>query len=797
MAGRTQLHGFSLIRLLIWSAAIIPPCVGVIVMVGWIRTLPSLTSMVPGLPKMSPNSALGLILGGMALGLLHALTPGRLRRAAGLVAAWGLILIGAATLLQLLSGRDLGVQVLLFRWTDWASRTPPHLTSANTAACFVLLGSALLLLGRRAPTSPKWATTLVLLAFIGALRALNGYIHGALRFADAPQLIPFIGMGLHTSLAILLLGVGILCARPEEGLVGLLTRDTLGGFLARRLVPVGLLGPLLADGALELLHRAGLISELAKAPLFSTVMSLGGVALVFLAAVALNRIDTERRQANAALEASEARYRGLLESAPDAVVTADRFGRIIFINAQAERVFGYPREELLGQKVEVLVPERLREAHRRQREAYVAAPTIRKMGQGLALRGLRKDGSELPLDISLSPLQSQDGLSVTTIIRDVTEREQYLERLNAARTEAERERVLLQTVVDSAPVGILFVDPLKDEVRLNSALQALMGEPMESPAGRRQYLGRLRHTDGRPVSFEELPSTRALAGEEVPPEEYLVQNPDRRIPVLTSAAPVRWANGEVRGVVVSIQDISARQELERLRQEYVGLITHDLRTPLQNITLRTQLLQRALKQKGLSKEATTAEALLRNARQMKEMVEELLESSRLEAGQVELHREPMDLVRFLEEVVERDVPPDERERLRLEVSTPVPWVPVDAPRLERVVVNLLTNALKYGTPGTPVVVRLEQQGAQLQVSVRDQGPGLKPEELPRLFTKFYRTQSGRSAQGVGLGLYISRLIIEAHGGRISVQSTAGQGSTFTFTLPVVPPHAREERAEPR
>jgi NtrC-family two-component system sensor histidine kinase KinB len=798
MAEQAQLRGFSLARLLVWSAAVGAPLVGAIVLAGWAWNMPTVKSVAPGLPKMAPNTALGLLLGGVALALLHAPSPGRLRRAAGLVASWGLALIGAATLFQYFSGWELGFHELLFQWADWSSRTPPSPPAPNTAFFFILLGVALLLLGRRAPLSAWWADALVLVALFGALLAFNGYLHGALALAGAPQFFPHTGMGLHTSLTLLLVGVGFLCTRPEQGLIGLLTRDTLGGFLARRLAPVGLLGPPVVGVVLEVLHRGEIISGPARASLSSTVMSLGGVTLVLLSSLALNRIDAERRRARAALEASEARSRGLLESTPDPVVTVDRAGHIIFVNSQAEQVFGYRREELLGQEVEVLIPERWREAHRRHRQAYVAEPALRRIGQELPLRGRRKDGSELPVDISLSPWLSPEGLTVTTIIRDVTEREQYLHRLNAAHAEAERERTLLQTVVDSAPVGILFVDPSTEEVRVNSALQELLGMSLDLSAGRQQYLLRLQHLDGRPLRLDELPSSRALEGQEVPPEEYVLSRPDRPIPVLASAAPVRRAGGGVRGVVVSVQDISARRELERLREEYVGLISHDLRSPLQNISLRTQLLLRTLRKKGLAEEVTTAEALLLNARRMNEMVEELLEGSRLEAGQAELHREPLELSRFLEDVIERHVPPDARARLRLEAPAPVPRVPADAPRLERVVVNLITNALKYGSPGTPVVVLLAQEGAHVRVSVRDQGPGLRPEELSHLFTKYYRTQEGRRARGVGLGLYITRLIVEAHGGHIRAESTPGLGSTFTFTLPLVaPPGMQLEERAPR
>ena len=621
-----------------------------------------------------------------------------------------------------------------------------------TALCFVLLGGGLLPLGRSQPHSSWRMEILILPALFVTLMMLHGLLHGALVSASTPALLSHTGMGLQATVALLLLGVGALCSRPEQGLMFHISRPSLGGYMARRLVPVTLLGPLMFSVLLEVLVRFQLLNQPLKTPLFATVASLGSGGLVLLSTSLLDRLHQQRLRANAALAASEERYRNLLETAPDVVVAVDQHGVVRFANAQVERVFGYRREELIGQDVAVLLPESYREQHRRTREEYMRNPVLRSVGQVVPLRCQRKEGSEFAVEVSLSPCQTPEGLTVTAIIRDATEREQHLARLQDARAEAERERQLLQTVVDSAPVGILFVDPETENVRTNVALTAMLGRPTPYSEGRGPYHGNFLHPDGRNVTLEEFPSTRALCGQAVPAQEFLIVRPDRQLPVLASAAPVFGSSETVRGVVVTIQDITARRELEQLQQDYVGLISHDLRNPLQVIALRTQLLQRLLQERGLTREAALTGSLLQNTRQMSWLVEELLENSILEAGQVELQREPTDLAQFLGEVLDRDVPPDARERFHLEWTAPLPQVPVDPQRLERVVVNLITNALKYSPAGTPIELRLQQTAGAVEISVQDHGLGLLPEDAVRLFQKYYRTKEGRRVKGVGLGL---------------------------------------------
>ncbi len=183
------------------------------------------------------------------------------------------------------------------------------------------------------------------------------------------------------------------------------------------------------------------------------------------------------------------------------------------------------------------------------------------------------------------------------------------------------------------------------------------------------------------------------------------------------------------------------------------------------------------------RKARAAAAILRGARQMNTMIQDIVDSARLESGRLELHKDMVDLIDHLGEVVGRLGAAD-RERIRIEAPEWVQPVLADRDRLERVIVNLLTNALKYSAEAKPVVVRIIGQPGQAIIEVIDEGVGIAPEELPHLGQSFYRTQSGKHAGGTGLGLYISRLLVEAHGGHVEIESDLGRGTAVRVFLPL-------------
>ena len=347
--------------------------------------------------------------------------------------------------------------------------------------------------------------------------------------------------------------------------------------------------------------------------------------------------------------------------------------------------------------------------------------------------------------------------------------------------QAERlERAWLAAVIDQMPEGVVLTNATGTTLE-NRSMQAFARH--DTPV---RY--DLRLPDGRPVAQGDQPQTRALAtGASTISQEFSLRHPDGRLlPVLVSAAPVFDEQGNRSGAVTIYQDISTLKELERMREEWSSVVAHDLRQPVGIIAFEADRLGRMFDSGRLAEGSKVTERIRRSTSRLNTMINDLLDVSRLEARRLSLERTKTDLASLIEDAVDRlsSLVPGRRIRLGVHVRPAPAWV--DAARFEQVLGNLISNAGKYGEPEGEIAIELATQGSQFKVSVVNAGGGIPPEEIPALFERFARSKTtrGSGVPGLGLGLYICKGLIEAHGGRIWAESIPGKNTTFSFTVPM-------------
>lgn len=700
------------------TASIIVVLVGVTVMIGWVFQLDFLKSVLPGSVAMKVNTALGLSCGGVSLWLWHRQPTSRLAQCSGQACAIAVLFIGLLTLIEYGFWVDLGIdQVWIKTPLDPLGDAAPGRMAVHTAFNFFLLGLDLLLLNRRR-ASVLPTQLLAGIIFLIALLGLLGYLFGNAMFyrIGSPT-----SMAVHTSVAFLLLSLGILFARPQRGATAIFTRLDIGGILARRLIPAAIVIPPLVCWLLLLGSRSHIYTPELGICLLSVLIVALFTLLISVNARSLSRFDQQRRQAQGSLQqandvleqrveertlqlqqanqqlqteiaerqATETELQDALqklnfhvENSPLGVVEWDREFRITRWSGEAEQIFGWQAAEMVGRKVDdwQFVYEADQATVATAMTDFVAGKTPQLKVEN---RNYGKDGSVLHCEWYNSALADEAGNLVS----------------------------VLSLVLDTS-----------DRLRLETA---------------------------RAHAVEE--NSRLLAQEQ--------------------AARV------------------TAEQANRIKDEFLAVLSHELRTPMNPILGWSKLLRSS--KLDATRTAQALETIERNAQLQVQLIDDLLDIPRIVQGKLSLEIALVNLSTVISAALEAVRLAAEAKSLSIQMigAPSATVVSGDAGRLQQVVWNLLSNAVKFTPTGGQVAIELAQVGVNAQIRVRDSGKGISPEFLPYVFEHFRQEDGTTTRQfgGLGLGLAIVRQIVELHGGLVTAASSGeGQGASFTVQIPLSP-----------
>jgi PAS domain S-box-containing protein len=524
------------------------------------------------------------------------------------------------------------------------------------------------------------------------------------------------------------------------------------------------------------------------------------ISLLVLCFGLLHRELSERRKAQAALAKSEKWFSTTLGSIGDAVIATDMNGLVTFMNSVAQSLTGWSHAEAAGKSMD-LVFDIVNKETRRPVENPVKKVFREGNVVGLADHTLllSKDGKEFDIEDSAAPILTDtgEGFGVVLVFRDITQKKM-------ADEETKRQKELLQLILESIADGVVVADSNGKFLLFNVAAEQFLGVGATDTAPDQwsDRYGSYLPDAVTPYPSDELPLVRAMRGESVDAVELFIRNaqvPDGRLLSITGR-PLRSEDGTLQGGVVVFHDISlqkraqeallqAKEEAVRgskFKDQFLSTMSHELRTPLNAVLGFSDLLADERYGSLNDRQRRYVNHIHTGGTHLLKLITDILDLSKIEAGRMELAREDVTVASAFTEVISALYPlAEKKSQALLQQVEPHLHVRADAMRFKQVLMNLAGNAIKFTPEGGRIELAARQMDNQVRVEVRDNGPGIPPEEQQRIFEAFFRlTEMGSATEGTGLGLAITARLVELHGAKLGIESQLGEGACFYFSLPL-------------
>lgn len=509
------------------------------------------------------------------------------------------------------------------------------------------------------------------------------------------------------------------------------------------------------------------------------------------------------QQATAITREKEAHLQAIIEHAGDAIVTIDDHGLVETFNPAAQRIFGYRADEIVGRPIIKLVARHYR--------ANVAQDVEAMVRDGLAGGGPinrqvfaeRRSGARFPANLVVSEMRVGARRAFTGLVRDISERRRSADEARRLNRQLAETLSLQKAILDSTDYAIMSVNAAGQVTMFNDGAQRMLGysademrtqqqlAALHDPAELSARAAALSQELGRAVKVgPELFIARAREGKRDESEWTYIRKDGTRLPVMLSISAVWDEDHQLSGFVGVAHDLSENKKIEQLKNEFIATLSHELRTPLTSIRGSLGLLAGG----AAGEIPASARALLdianKNCDRLVRLINDILDVEKIESGTMRFEAIVQPLLPLLEQAVAATHSFASQYNVSFDLRSEASelYASVDADRMLQVVINLLSNASKFAPSGDVVEVRLKRRGAYARVSVIDHGMGIAPAFRDRIFQKFAQADGtdSRKKGGTGLGLNISRAIVERHGGSIDFTSIPGIATEFYFDLPLVP-----------